>query len=134
MTDKIEFPDNATNMQVLGPAMEITEQAEADAHFETIVDYAMRRDATLSREAVEKTTRDSLGYWAGYYSLETRQRVERLFRCVHPVFGPAEHGPVAAAEALEAGIRVAEAHAKGLPFDEAIARGREAIKTSEHLK
>lgn len=34
-----------------------------------------------------------LGYYAGYFSDETRERVERLFQCAHPYFGKiAEHG------------------------------------------
>jgi len=43
--------------------------------------------STLTREKAEENCRSSLGYYAGYYSNETRERVERLFKCAHPIFG-----------------------------------------------
>ncbi len=47
-----------------------------------------------TREEAEEIERANLGYWAGYYRPETRERVERLFRCAHPFFGSiAEKGP-----------------------------------------
>lgn len=47
-----------------------------------------------TREEAEQIERSNLGYYAGYHLDETRERVERLFRCAHPVFGSiAENGP-----------------------------------------
>jgi hypothetical protein len=108
MTLPTNFPDDATNGQTLGPAMEITEQAEADAYFETLVQHGMRLDPSLGRELAVKNLRGSLGYWAGYYGHETRLRVERLFRCTHPVFGSAENGLVDPKDAFEAGKAFAD--------------------------
>jgi hypothetical protein len=86
------------------PAMKITEQAAADAYFERCVEHSLATGAA-SREEAEKYERDNIGYWAGYYDNETRERVERLFNCAHPVFGRiAEVGPPTPAEALAAGI------------------------------
>jgi hypothetical protein len=78
--------------QMYGHAMEITDQAEADAWFERCVEYSMRDGrARAEAEAIE---RRNLGYYAGYYSNETRARVEKLFRCAHPIFGAiADKGP-----------------------------------------
>lgn len=89
------------------PAMEITDQDKADAYFEECVVHTMRWGRT--REEAEKIERANLGYYAGYYNDETRERVERLFRCSHPIFGAiAQQGPVTPAKAFEMGIDAAQ--------------------------
>lgn len=88
------------------PAMTITDQAEADAYFEECVGHCMGFGST--REEAEQIERTNLGYYAGYYDAETRERVERLFRCAHPMFGAiAERGEPTAEEAFEMGKRLA---------------------------
>ena len=88
------------------PAMQITEQAEADEYFEALVQRSMKHFGK-TREEAGAIEADNLGYFAGYYSNETRLRVERLFRCVHPIFGSAEHPPTAE-EAFTMGQEVAQ--------------------------
>jgi len=66
------------------PAMELTTQEDADAYFEKCVQHSM--SFGKSRDEAEAIERSNLGYFAGYYSHETRERVERLFRCEHPIF------------------------------------------------
>jgi len=88
-----------------GPAMEITTQEEADAYFEECVDHCLRCDqqegGVKTRAEAEELERSNLGYYAGYYSHETRERVERLFRCWHPIFGAiAENGPPTAEQSF----------------------------------
>lgn len=88
-------------------AMEFTDQAEADAYFEILVEHSMR--CGLSRPEAETLERRNLGYFAGYYSNEVRERVERLFRCEHPFFGSiAKNGPPTCEQALAAGKKLAE--------------------------
>jgi hypothetical protein len=78
-----------------GPAMEMTDQAEADAYFERCVRHTSEwlfmegkaKSIALARPEAERIERINFGYFAGYYDSATRQRVERLFRCAHPVFG-----------------------------------------------
>jgi hypothetical protein len=72
-------------------AMEIQTQEEADACFEALVAEAMTKAETDRAEA-ERRVRFALGYFAGYYGHEVRERVERLFRCEHPIFGPVANG------------------------------------------
>lgn len=74
-----------------GPAMKITDQGEADHYLEQCVRHNLDRRAAEGKPqdveqaiAVEK---QNLGYYAGYYNSETRERIERLFQCAHPVFG-----------------------------------------------
>lgn len=64
-----------------------------------------------TREEAETIERTNLGYFAGYYSHATRERVERLFRCAHPFFGSiAEKEPMAPEEIFEMGWRMGRAH------------------------
>lgn len=88
------------------PAMQITDQAAADAYFEECVAHTMSFGKT--REQAEAIERGNLGYWAGYFTHATRERVERLFKCAHPIFGKiAEEGPPSPEAAYEAGLRIA---------------------------
>jgi hypothetical protein len=90
------------------PAMKITDQDAADAYFEECVAHTM--SFGKNREEAEATERTNLGYWAGYYSHETRERVERLFRCEHPVFGKiAENGPPTPLSAYKSGLTLGAA-------------------------
>lgn len=83
------FPDNITLGDKYGPAMEITDQAEADAYFEKCVAHTMRY-GTVTRQDAENIERVNLGYYAGYYDHETMKRVQELFGAAHPIFGRTE--------------------------------------------
>lgn len=82
------FHPNMTAGEKYGPAMKMTDHAEADSHFEKCVVHTM--SFGHSREEAERIERQNLGYYAGYYDDETRARVERLFHCSHPIFGAIE--------------------------------------------
>jgi hypothetical protein len=98
------MPAQITIGEKYGPAMEITEQAEADAYFEQCVEHTMTFGRT--RHEAETIERANLGYYAGYYDAATRERVERLFACAHPVFGKIDRfGAPTADEAFAAGLR-----------------------------
>lgn len=96
------LPKEVTIGDKYRPAMEIRDQGEADAYFERLV--AHTQGFGESRERAEEVERINLGYFAGYYDSLTRERVERLFRCAHPVFGKvAENGSPTMEESLKAG-------------------------------
>ena len=88
--------------EVLGPAMKITDPADAAHYFAAYVN-SIEREAG-SREKAEALARANLGYYAGYYDSETRLRVERLFFCAHPIFGPAANGTPTPEEAFRLGV------------------------------
>ena len=94
--------------------MEITSQAEADKYFEKLVNHQMMFGVLRHERAeAEQIERSNLGYYAGYYDSETRERVERLFKCAHPVFGAiAANGIPTVKEALAAGVVAAKAGLK----------------------
>lgn len=87
-----------------GYAMSIMDQFEADAYFEECVVHQLAFGKSTRDEAI-LIEKSNLGHWAGYYDNATRERVERLFRCSHPVFGAtAANGSPTAAESFVAGI------------------------------
>jgi hypothetical protein len=81
----MELPRELTIGEKCGPAMQITDQAEADAYFEACVEHCM--GFGRSRSEAENIERQNLGYYAGYYDHPTQERVNRLFRTTHPIFG-----------------------------------------------
>ena len=89
------------------PAMKITDQAEADKYFEACVNHQVSFGQCTRQEAID-IERSNLGYFAGYYDNETRERVERLFKCQHPIFGPISEGSPTPEEAFEMGFRFME--------------------------
>lgn len=92
------------------PAMAITTQSEADEYFEKLVQHLM--SCGWDRIGAEGVERENLAYYAGYYSDETRERVERLFHGRHPVFGSiAENGSLTPEAAFTAGYQ----HARYFP-------------------
>ena len=96
-------------------AMEIQTQEAADIYLARLVRWCMRVTGCERQEA-ERIQRSNLGYFAGYYSSETRRRVERLFRCEHPIFGAIEkNGPPTPAEALQAGFKMGVAAMRRKP-------------------
>lgn len=90
------------------PAMKITEQTGADAYLAVLIQLCLeeqeKRGEVPDRDKCEIIQRQNLAYYAGYYDNETRERVERLFQCAHPVFGSiAKNGPVTPERAFQLG-------------------------------
>lgn len=103
-TDRL--PEKLTIGEAYRPAMNLTEQADADAYFERLVERQMRVFGRTPAEA-EDIERSNLGYYAGYYDHETRIRVERLFACRHPMLPPAREGALPASEVFARGVESA---------------------------
>jgi hypothetical protein len=101
---------DATIAEVYGPAMEIADQPTADSYFTLLVERTMSL-AEVTKEEAESRMRENLAYYAGYFDNETRERVERLFKCAHPIFGAiAEKGPITPGEAFKLGQELGLAH------------------------
>ena len=82
----MEFPDQITIRDLYGPAMNVQNQKSAKEYFEALVARNMRL-SNNTREEAESVERANLGYFAGYCSKETRERVIGLYGASHPVFG-----------------------------------------------
>lgn len=102
----MELPEHMTIGEAYKPAMEITEQDKANEYFEALVERCMRFGKT--REEAESIERQNLGYFAGYYDSETMERVNRLYRTTHQIFGSTMPSPE---EALQAGKKAATGRA-----------------------
>ena len=102
------IPDNVTYKNKYNPAMHIEDPVIAAEYFDECIAHSMKI-AHVSREEAEKIERENIGYWAGYFSDETRKRVETLFNCEHPFFGSiAESGPISATAAFNMGLKMAK--------------------------
>ena len=89
--------------------MTITEQAEADAYLTAAVEKIAKEAPDRSREQILATLKGNIAYFAGYYDDLTRARVERLFHCAHPIFGPiATKGRPSPEEAFAMGVAFAK--------------------------
>ena len=86
MTYPTTLPDDATIVQCYKPAMAIMTKADADAYLHILVKRSVRLSQTSQAEA-EQTECFNIGYWSGYYDMETQQRMQTLFGAVYPVFG-----------------------------------------------
>ena len=99
--------------ECLHPAMKITDKADAAQYLRDYVAYIQAALIEQPREdgmTAAQIASVNLGYFAGYYDNETRERVERLFKCSHPIFGSiAAEGAPTAEEAFEAGRRMGAA-------------------------
>ena len=81
---------------------------------ETIAQRLVRlrkeRGESPTREKCENIQRSNLGYYAGYFSNEVRERVERLYKCEHPLFGAiAKKGPPTPEQAFAMGLKMGKA-------------------------
>lgn len=101
----IQIPDKVTIGEKYEPATKITDPEEAKEYFEACVLHNLRVSENTRAEAI-KIEKANLGYYAGYFGAETRRRVERLFDCEHPIFGPISLGEPTAEEAFETGKKL----------------------------
>jgi hypothetical protein len=73
---------------LMDAAMDMKTQSGADAIFAELVTLVRSLRPKLPLNIITQTLREALGYHAGYFDVETRERVERLYRTSHPLFGP----------------------------------------------
>ena len=106
---EVKRGDLKETQQLFDLAMVVTTQQAADKIFSRLVELAM--DTEDDPEMAAQIVRTNLGYYAGYYDAETRERVERLFFCEHPIFGKiAEKGQPTPEEAFRMGVEWGEKH------------------------
>lgn len=97
--------------EALRPAMEITDKVDAEQYLRDYIAYTqawLDKEPRKDNATVEEIAKANLGYFAGYYGDETREQVERLFNCVHPIFGKVLEYKVSAVEAFELGKKLAK--------------------------
>ena len=105
-------PTNAerlTYSECLSPAMKITDEEDARQYLSDYVAFIQKTlypELTNDKITAEKIAKNNLAYFAGYYGNETRERIERLFHCIHPVFGEIKDtGPISKEKAYDTGLK-----------------------------
>lgn len=98
--------------EVLDPAMKITDPEDAKQYKAAYIAW-IQEDLDVNPDpnglTAEQIANSNLGYFAGYFSNEVRERVERLFTCAHPIFGSIKDNEVPTAkEAFEMGKKLGE--------------------------
>lgn len=88
----------------LSEIFEIKTQEQADEFWGRYVSWLHARTPGRPLKDCRRIARHNIGYHAGYGSLEDRERLEPMFRCEHPIFGPASRGAPDLEEAFRAGI------------------------------
>lgn len=74
----------------LAPAMDVQNEKEASEYLTDYINYLNQffpNGVNDEGQTPEQVAKINLGYFAGYYDNETRERVEKFFMCSHPVFG-----------------------------------------------
>jgi hypothetical protein len=90
--------------------MLIDTQADADEYLELLIRYHMAKHK-VDRETATTIQKENLAYFAEYRDNTTRERVERLFACAHPIFGRiAINGPPTSEQAFRMGLDLAKRH------------------------
>lgn len=105
----MEFPENGTYRETLGPAIHLALQGkkeEAQEWFNLLVqDLINRGDKEYTVEEATRIVRSNIGYFAGYYGESERRAVAEVYGAMHPIFGN-DFSPTDS-KALEAGKRAA---------------------------
>jgi hypothetical protein len=99
------------------PAMTIETQEEADRYLEKLVFAIMVSRPELTDDEARELARSNLGYSAAYFDHATRLRVERLFRCEHPILGKAGVSPLPPEECFRIGMEWAKEHISRREFE-----------------
>lgn len=94
--------------QKYGPITEIKTPEQAREYLEACVTHRLRISPKMNRQEAIEAERDNIGYYAGYFSHEERERIERLFECEHPFFGAAKSGLPSPEQAFNLGKLIGE--------------------------
>lgn len=102
-----EGKETLTVKESLDPAMKITDKKDAEQYFRDLIVYYQNKNPKADITRVIEATKAALGYYAGYFDHETRERVEDLFECAHPFFGSIkENGPPTPEQVFKMGLEL----------------------------
>lgn len=103
---------NPDEKDLLGIAIKITDPVEAKQYLRDYTKWiqdAIDKDPERKGDNAEQIAKSNIGYFAGYYDNKVRERVEELYSCSHPVFGPIkERGAPGPEMAFEMGLMLGE--------------------------
>jgi hypothetical protein len=115
--------DKMSNMD---DAMKVQTVEEADAFIEQVM--VENNVSAKDRPEKEQILRSNAAYFAGYYDQETRERIERVFKAAHPIFGStAANGRVDPSVAFRLGEAAGKAMKDGKNVEKAITHARKRL-------
>ena len=88
------------------PCIKITDEEEAAKYFEECVEHTM--SFGYNRLEAIRIEKQNIAYFAGYSDRETRIRVEKMFKCQHPILGKAADYNPTQEEAFLFGVKKAK--------------------------
>ena len=105
-------PNKLTIQDICEPACNCHSSDEAKEYLTEYIKYVEKclvEEPRTDGKTAESICKDNIAYYAGYFDLGVRLRVEKLFGAVHPIFGSATN-PVGPDKALMLGKMMAEIH------------------------
>ena len=100
--------EELTFHEIFEQALKIRDKEDARQYLQSYSRWIVIKSVgkPMIKEPIE-IAKENLGYWAGYYSHDTRHKVETLFECEHPVFGSiAKNGAPTAEQAFKLGLEM----------------------------
>lgn len=100
-------PENSLDI-----AIGIKDPKEAKQYLKDYIDWIQTeidKDPKRAGDNAESIAKGNIAYYAGYFSNETRERIEELYSCAHPVFGSIkDNGAPGPEQAFEMGKKIGE--------------------------
>ena len=94
--------------EIFEQALKIRDKEDAQQYLQSYSYWILVKNVgkPMVKEPID-IAKENFGYWAGYYSHDTRYKIESLFECEHPVFGSiAKKGPPTAEQAFKLGLEI----------------------------
>lgn len=100
--------------EIFDLALQVTTKEHAEAFINEYAEDWFQNNNAEGRtlEQIKTICRQNLGFFAGYYSDETRAKIEDLFSTEHPIFGKISKHKPTPEEAFNAGLKMGEAARK----------------------
>jgi hypothetical protein len=95
--------------EILDPATKITDKENAMQYLKDYIAYIqsfLNKNPRPDNVTAEEIAKENLAYGAGYYDHQTRIRIEKLFNCIHPIFGAAAKHTPTVKEAFNKGLEL----------------------------
>lgn len=99
--------DTLTYGEVMDSLIEIVDEDELKEYYHKYIEYIAQKE-NLDMNKATAMAAHNIGYSLGYFSRETRMRVERVLEIAHPFFGKAKENDLSPDEILKMGMEMGE--------------------------
>ena len=82
---------------------------EASCLFDIYIKHLMENNIDLTKECIIERAKSNIGYFACYYGADEQDKIQNLYKCVHPIFGAVDDSKqIDQEEILATGIKIGE--------------------------